>query len=293
MDKYALLVYAAEDIEKNRWFIDRLTALFRERGVDLLLKTPEDFGEVTDPLFVINRSRKPFVSEIFEEKGIRSFNNSDVARIGNDKLEEYEYFKNLGLPVMETVSGDTPADEIPFSFPIIVKERAGHGGSGVYKAESGEELERILEGKNPSEYIFQEMCDEPGIDVRLYILGGRVIAAVKRTSEDDFRSNFSLGGTAEATEPDEEMKAFAGAVCAGLDPDYIGLDLIRNKGGWIVNEIEDAAGARMLYARTDIDIAECFVTYIYEKTFQNAENGIKLGVVYGTGDDPADLKGDQ
>lgn len=275
MEKYALLVYAKEDIEKNRWFIDRLTSLFKERGVDLLLKTPEDFREVADPAFVINRSRDHLVSEYFEEKGIRSFNNSGTVRIGNDKLEEYRLFKELDLPLMETVCGDTPIDEIPFSFPVIVKERAGHGGSGVFKAEDPEELSQILEGKAPSGFIIQEMCDEPGIDVRLYILGGKIVSAIKRTSEEDFRSNFSLGGSAEATEADEDMETFARAVCGVLDPDYIGLDLIRHRGGWTVNEIEDAAGARMLYANTDIDIARSFVCLICEKTFQNSENGIE------------------
>ena len=275
MEKYALLVYAKEDIEKNRWFIDRLTSLFKERGVDLLLKTPEDCGEIPDPLFVINRSRDPYVSRFYEEKGIESFNNSEMVRIGNDKLEEYELFKKLGLPVMETVCADMPAEEIPFSFPIIVKERAGHGGSGVFMAESADDLDRILEGKNPAEYIFQEMCDEPGIDVRLYILGGKTIAAIKRTSESDFRSNFSLGGKAEAMEPDDEMLSAAGAVCEELEPDYIGLDLIRTKGGWVVNEIEDAAGARMLYSETDLDIARLYMCHICEKSSQNAENGIE------------------
>ena len=275
MEKYALLVYAKEDIEKNRWFIDRLTSLFKERGVDLLLKTPEDAEEVEDPCFVINRSRDHLVSEFFEEKGIRSFNNSETVRIGNDKLAEYGLFVKLGLPVMETVPGDAAPEDIPFSFPLVVKERAGHGGSGVFKAGDPEELSRILEEKGPSEYIIQEMCDEPGIDVRLYILGGKVISAIKRTSEDDFRSNFSLGGKAQATDTDEEMEAVSRAVCEELCPDYIGLDLIRNKGSWTVNEIEDAAGARMLYANTDIDIADLFVCYIYEKTFQNTENGIE------------------
>ena len=71
MDKTALLIYAKEDIEKNRWFIDRLTSLFGERGVDLLLKTPVDLVEIEAPLFVINRSRDPFVSEYFEKKGIK------------------------------------------------------------------------------------------------------------------------------------------------------------------------------------------------------------------------------
>ncbi len=275
MEKCALLVYAKEDIEKNRWFIDRLTSLFKERGVDLLLKTPEEHSTAADPLFVINRSRDPYVSAYYEERGIRSFNNSETVRIGNDKLSEYGLFKKLGLPVMETVCGNTPAERIPFPFPVIVKERAGHGGSGVFRAEDPEELSRILEGKEPSRYMIQEMCDEPGIDVRLYILGGQVVAAVKRTSENDFRSNFSLGGSAEATEPCEEMISVARAVCDALKPDYIGLDLIRNKGGWVANEIEDAAGARMLYSQTDIDIALLYVCHICEKPSQNAENGIE------------------
>ncbi|MBR7089183.1 MAG: hypothetical protein IKI46_01645 [Lachnospiraceae bacterium] len=273
MDNYALLVYAKEDIEKNRWFIDRLTSLFKERGVDLLLKTPEDAEEVADPFFVINRSRDHLVSKSFEEKGIRSFNNSETVRIGNDKLAEYGLFKKLGLPVMETVPGDTAPKDIPFSFPLVVKERAGHGGSGVFMAEDEAELSRILEGRDPSKYIIQEMCDEPGTDTRLYILGGKVISAIKRTSGGDFRSNFSLGGSAEAEEIDEETKAFARIVCDELDPDYIGLDLIRHKGGRTVNEIEDAAGARMLYANTDIDIADLFVRYIMKKLSKTPKMG--------------------
>jgi len=275
MEKIALCVYAAEDIIKNRWFIDRLTACFKEQGVSLLLKTPEDFTDVEDPVFVINRSRNPYISGYFEEKGVRSFNASETVRIGNDKLAEYELFRELDLPVMKTVCGDIPHGKIPFSFPFIVKERAGHGGSGVFMARSAEELDGILEGKDASGYVIQEMCDEPGVDVRLYILGGEVVSAIKRTSETDFRSNFSLGGRAEAVDPDEDMKACARAVCQRLHPDYIGLDFIRDGGRWVVNEIEDAAGARMLYSNTDIDIAEKFVRYIYEKTFQNTENGIE------------------
>ena len=275
MEKYALLVYAKKDIEKNRWFIDRLTSLFKERGVDLLLKTPEDHEEIPDPSFVINRSRDPRVSAYFEERGIRSFNDSETVRIGNDKLEEYGFFKKLGLPVMETVRGDTPPCDIPFSFPFIVKERAGHGGSGVFMAENEEELSKILDGRDPSDLVIQEMCDEPGTDIRLYILGGKIISAIKRTSEADFRSNFSLGGCAEEVTPDEEMTDFARRVCEELKPDYIGLDLIMHNGGPVPNEIEDAAGARMLYANTDVDIADLFVRYIYEKTFQIAENGIE------------------
>ena len=50
--------------------------------------------------------------------------------------------------------------------------------------------------------------------------------------------------------------------------DYFAVDVIRDHGMWIVNEIEDAAGARMLYSLTDLDIAEMYMSHIIEKSSQ-------------------------
>ena len=60
-----------------------------------------------------------------------------------------------------------------------------------------------------------------------------------------------------------------------LEADYIGIDLIRDGGRYVFNEIEDAVGARMLYEVSELDAAGLFMEYIFEKTFQKNENGIK------------------
>ena len=267
-DNRALLVYFEADIEKNKWFINRLTESAAERGIRLDLVTPWEAYDETEAAFVINRSRDEELSRYFEGLGIKSFNNSETVRIGNDKLEEYDLFQELGMPVMETVPGNTPEDEIPFAAPYIVKHRRGHGGNRVFKARKYDEVREIIRGLNPSEWIIQKMCDTPGQDMRIYLLGGKVVASVLRTSKTDFRSNFSLGGEAVLVDPPEEVVKMALKLSDYLLADYIAVDVIRDHGMWIVNEIEDAAGARMLYSLTDLDIAEMYMSHICEKSSQ-------------------------
>ncbi len=267
-DNRALLVYFEADIEKNKWFIEKLTEKAAERGIRLDLITPMQAFDETNAAFVINRSRDEEVSRYFEGLGIKSFNNSETVRIGNDKLEEYHLFRELGMPIMETVSGDTPEDEIPFSAPYIVKHRRGHGGNRVFKARKYEDVREIIRGLNSSEWIIQKMCDTPGQDMRVYIMGGRVIASVLRTSKTDFRSNFSLGGEAALVEAPSEVLNMALKLSDYLLADYIGVDFIKDHGKWIVNEVEDAAGARMLYSLTDLDAADMYMCHICEKSSQ-------------------------
>ncbi|MCR4792268.1 MAG: hypothetical protein K5871_05930 [Lachnospiraceae bacterium] len=289
MNNRALLIYAPEDIEKNKWFADRLVELASDHGIRMKMMTSRELKDrltsaqavpgngllsaaVINFLdcisFVINRSRDEELSLFFEKHGIPSYNNSETVRLGNDKLLEHGFFRKLGLPVMETACGDALEEEIPFGPPFIVKHRRGHGGSQVFKAGSYAEALELM-GPSKDKWIIQKMCDEPGCDLRLYMLGGRVIAGVLRRSEEDFRSNFSLGGKAELISPDPGICGQAEKIAESLGADYIGIDLIRHGGSFVFNEIEDAVGARMLYEVTDLDVAGMFMKHIYEKTFQN------------------------
>ena len=98
--------------------------------------------------------------------------------------------------------------------------------------------------------------------MRVYVLGGEVLAAVKRTSECDFRSNFSLGGKAEIIDLPDEVKEYIRLIIEALSPDLVGIDFIRHNGEWVLGEIEDVVGTRMLYALTDIDAADEYVGYV-------------------------------
>jgi RimK family alpha-L-glutamate ligase len=202
------------------------------------------------------------LSECFENEGKPSINNSRTVRIANDKWQSWQLFRKLNLPCMDTfLPGSEPA------YPFVVKSRAGHGGSEVFLAKDGESYAAIREKMENRPYILQPLCDEPGVDVRAYVMGGEVFAAVKRTCRTDFRSNFSLGGQVELFRLTNEQQNMIRLVQRMLKSDYIGVDFIRHKGQWVINEIEDAAGARMLYQLTDIDFVDLYWQQI-EKRIQ-------------------------
>ena len=99
----------------------------------------------------------------------------------------------------------------------------------------------------------------------MYAVGGQIVAAVKRTSASDFRSNFSLGGQVECVQPTLQQKEIVDKLYQELSFDFIGIDFLPTQKGFVLNELEDAAGTRMLYACTDIDVVPIFVEHIAKK----------------------------
>ena len=153
---------------------------------------------------------------------------------------------------------------------FVVKSRTGHGGSQVYKIDGIENLGKfsnslINKGFKLEDYIVQEMADEVGKDLRIYMLGDRIIASVLRSSDTDFRSNYSLGGKIQIYELDEELEALAKLIQSHLKSDLIGIDFIRNKGRWVLNEIEDVVGLRSIYRLYDFDPVKKYILHIKKK----------------------------
>lgn len=246
------MFYTFSDAEKNAWFIRRMKEEGARRGHLLsLYLVDKNWGERDFSAcdFCINRSRISSLSKEAEQQGKISINNEKTVRIANDKWKTYRMLNKLGLPCMDTF---LPGEEPPF--PFVVKSRDGHGGSEVFLVRDAKEYGRIKWQLGRTPYILQSFCDEPGVDVRAYVMGGQVMAAVKRTSNTDFRSNFSLGGQMELFSLEKEQCRAVRMVQKALGSDYIGVDFIRHQGQWVVNEVEDAAGARMLCSLTDVDI---------------------------------------
>ena len=90
----------------------------------------------------------------------------------------------------------------------------------------------------------------------------KIICAVLRKRETDFRSNYCLGGTAEIYNLNESEKALVYKIASRIKYDYIGIDFVFDGGKAVFNEIEDAVGARMVYDKTDIDILRLYCEYI-------------------------------
>lgn len=260
------LFYDEPGAQKNEWFIRRLKTLAERENLSLELKIIRSEQDVEAleqsplPDFAIVRCIRPKLNERLERLGVRTYNNAKTSKIANDKWETYKACKAWGIPVLETEL--CLNNQEPKGYPCVMKTTDGHGGAEVFWINDKRELSSAEEKTRGRRKIFQEPCEILGKDMRIYAVGGESVAAVLRSSETGFRSNFSLGGSVELIKPSEQQKAIVKTLYRELKFDFVGIDFLPTKTGWVLNEIEDAAGARMLYALSNIDIAEYIVRRI-------------------------------
>ncbi|MBQ8922020.1 MAG: ATP-grasp domain-containing protein [Oscillospiraceae bacterium] len=263
--RHGILLYTAADAARNRWFIRRMCDCAEPEGISLRLCISDDGFLLKKPYpdFVINRTRNAEFSEACEDiPGICVYNSVRVTEITNDKYRTHLFLRENGLPTADTVlvhgEGDVPED---FQPPLIAKPADGHGGAGVTLLRDAAALSKAMR-EMPRPFLLQKQM-RLGWDTRVYVMGGEIYAAVLRTSASDFRSNFSLGGRAEMTEPDRDMRELVSRVQAVLPMDFAGVDFLRTpEGGYVIGEIEDAVGCRMLYALSGLDPAADFIRMI-------------------------------
>lgn len=273
------LIYYKQDAEINRWFINHLIGLGPKYQLDIqpvIIQHPCEIMDRKDclPDFVMNRTRNEALGKYFEKRNVLCINNSKTIGLANDKWKTYLLCRKLKVPVMETVlCHKSDLNHYDFDYPKIVKTLDGHGGKEIYWADSKKQLLSILDNFRQDTFIIQNAASDTGIDVRAYVVGDKIITSVMRRSEKDFRSNYSLGGEASLFQLGNDQIHYINVLQKYLESDYIGIDFILHNQKWVVNEIEDAVGARMLYSLTDFDICDAFlsrVNYVSSKNKNDA-----------------------
>ena len=235
----------------------------------------EELVQRQRPDFVVNRTRDYRLAQALESYGVRVYNNSRIAELGNDKAKAYRYMQQRGITIMPVVF---ETDTEPEQYPVVVKSCDGHGGSEVFLIRHPEEWHHWKQNsynKN-KKYVVQQAASDLGKDLRVYVVGGQIAAGVLRTSGRDFRSNACLGGKAVMYELDSGQRGLVEKIIAGLDIGMAGIDFVFHHGRLVFNEIEDMAGARMLYALTDYNIVEAYVRYIRQELADEREGGFSL-----------------
>ena len=217
------------------------------------------------PSFVINRTNNYFVAKQFESIGVRVFNNSTVSRIANNKYLSYLYVSNCHLPILNTLLYDKNNDILDLDFPIIVKSLDGKGGKDVYYCNDKNSYTKSISSINSNQFIVQKVASDLGKDLRVYILGNKIYKSIIRVSKNGFKSNYCLGNDAYIYDLNNEEIKIVDKILELCSFDYVGIDFLFNNGKIIFNEIEDSVGARMLYDKTDLNIAYDFVKYISDK----------------------------
>ena len=261
--KRGWLIYDNEGAKRNEWFIAECQKKAEEQGLQLSLQI---FDGVLPsgpyPDFALVRTISPRLSAHLVGAGTRIFNNFAVSAVANDKWLTYQAVSGLGLPTMPTAYAAETSKTSPYGYPVVLKSRAGHGGAEVFKIDNEKAYRAFFKTHAVEDYIVQKLCSEVGVDMRVYMLGGEMLAAVLRRSETDFRSNFSLGGEVSLVDPPTEICEMVETLQVKFAFDFVGVDFIRDEGKWVLNEIEDVVGSRMLYQTANIDVAGLYLQHV-------------------------------
>ena len=231
--------------------------------------------------FFVYLDKDKYLSDILERAGKRVFNGHKQIRVCDDKGETYIALAAGGFPVPETVFAPLcysktfplPAREIKeigkrLGYPVIVKESYGSMGKGVHKADNERELLALAEGLKTVPHLFQRyLSNFVGTDIRVIIVGGEAVAAMKRSNASDFRSNIALGGKGEKIDliaaEYAEFIALSEKVSRYLGMDYCGVDLIFGDNGEpVVCEVNSNAFFDGIERVTGVNVAAKYAEYI-------------------------------
>jgi len=231
------------------------------------------------------RSTLDLISQL-EKAGLFCINYRDCMEICGDKYRTILKLADIGVSTPKTAliqnkkSIDHALGIIGDKFPIVVKTLSGSHGIGVFFVESRKSLTSILQViwkiDEEAELLIQEYVPTD-FDVRAHVLGDKVIGAMRRdVIEDDFRSNFSLGGKVKKyklSKEEEEACLLAAKAVGGI---WVGVDFIPTKDGLRVIEVNSSPGTEGIEEATKEDIVSVVLDYISDKnnwTYKATECG--------------------
>jgi len=207
----------------------------------------------------------------FEMQGVYTTTTSIAIVRSRDKLRAYQLLAKAGVGVPKTVFARETADfdeviELAGGAPVIIKVARGTHGNGVVLAETRKAAKAVMqaffvEGVN---FLVQEFVEESaGVDIRAVVVGGRVVASIKRQSlNDDFRSNTHQGGVGKAVKltEEEEKTAIRAAKAMGLP--ICGVDMMQSNRGPLVLEVNSSASIKTPETVTNRNVAEKIIEYV-------------------------------
>ena len=210
----------------------------------------------------------------FEMMGVWPLNESVAVGRSRDKLRSMQIFAKhgLGLPVTAFAHDPKQTDEvlkIVGGAPAVIKLLEGTQGIGVVLGETANSAKSVVEafrGLNVN-ILVQEFIKEAGSsDIRIFVVGGKVVAAMMRTgAEGDFRSNLHRGGSAKMVKitPEERSTAIRAAKVMGLN--VAGVDILRANHGPVIMEVNSSPGLEGIEAATGKDVAGQIIEFIEAK----------------------------
>lgn len=207
----------------------------------------------------------------FEMMGIHCLLDATALMRSRDKLRSLQLLAREGVGIPKTSFAYKVHDakeliKLVGGTPIVVKLCSGSQGRGIVLGETPKSAESVIEAfrELQAEFLVQEFIAEAGgSDVRCFVIGDNVVAAMERTAEEgDFRSNLHCGGTAKLTQLTqlERDTAIKAAKTMGLD--VAGVDILRSGRGPLVMEVNSSPGLEGIESVSGLDIAGMIIDYL-------------------------------
>lgn len=231
------------------------------------------------PDYIICTDKDIYLARQFEMLGIPVFNSSEAIAISDDKIKTYQSLTKSKLPIPKTIfAPKTFGTNINLSniyinhiiknlfFPMIVKEAFGSFGEQVYLVHNEKQLREKVQEISDQPFLFQQFIDSSyGKDIRLQVVGDKVVTAMKRTTKHDFRANVTSGGTMELYEPTKEEMDLAIKASQAVGADFSGVDLLFGQNGPIVCEVNSNAHIRNILNCTGVNAAYDIIAHVERK----------------------------
>lgn len=287
-----LIVNAYVKSDKFREIFDMLVEAGKRQGCVVTIKTNEEMwrmlaesdynlraeGKIVD--FVLFWDKDIKLARALEGQGLRLFNSASSIAVCDDKAEtqiallnkEVRMPRTFFSPKVFNVSGCPYVDyylEIAESigYPCIVKECFGSFGQQVYLAHDERELRERIHSIFPRNFIVQEyISTSEGRDIRVHVVGNKVVAAMCRYNPADFRANITNGGKMKPYTVNRGEERMALAVCRELGLDFGGIDILFGEDDEpVFCEANSNAHFKNLYDCTGINVADEIISYIKEE----------------------------
>ena len=210
----------------------------------------------------------------FEQMDVYTPNTAAGITNSRDKLRSLQILSRHDIGIPHTTFVRDRADVLPAierigGAPVIIKILEGTQGVGVILAETTKVAEAIIETLQTAKQnvlIQQFIKESKGTDVRAFVVGDNVVAAMRRRAVgDEFRSNVHRGGTTEAIKLDEHTSQIAVRAAQIMGLRVAGVDILESDNGPLIMEVNSSPGLEGIENATKLDIAGSVIDYIAQQ----------------------------
>lgn len=207
----------------------------------------------------------------FQEMGVFCANSAHGITNSRDKLRSLQILSRHQIGIPRTTFVRDRKDVIPAiervgGAPVVIKLIEGTQGIGVLLAETmkaAESIIELLQSQKQNVLIQKFVAESKGKDIRAFVVGDRVVAAMRRVAQgQEFRSNVHRGGIAEPVELDEQYRETAVRAAQILGLQVAGVDMLEGKKGPQIMEVNSSPGLEGIEAATGLDVAGAIIDYV-------------------------------